>query len=107
MSTFTKNAVRLALAGGVAMAAVLVPAAGAHADGGCIKGYLSDAYRVQCSKGAPDQFRAIARCYTASGTQYRTVYGPWRTPGNNVWSITTACRNTEDITSGTVQWRQG
>lgn len=108
MSRITKHAVRLALAGGVAIAATLVPAAGAHADGvGCIKGYVTNIYRVHCGKGAPDQFRAVARCYTIQGDRFRTVYGPWRTPGENVWSRTTACTNIEDIGFGTVQWRQG
>lgn len=74
------TALRLAVVGFAAAAAIVLPAAGAQAAvTGCTKWYPSEgSFSVNCTATSGDGFRAKVKCYAASDDSYVWKYGPWR-----------------------------
>jgi hypothetical protein len=103
MRSFKKRALTVAASATVAIGASLFvagPAAAVPAH--CSGRYDNNAYSAYCYGGS-GSFRAVVRCYNASGTRYVTRYGVWRATGST--SSVATCRSTEDPASGYAQLR--
>ncbi|GAA1643898.1 hypothetical protein ACFQY4_27000 [Catellatospora bangladeshensis] len=97
------TALRLAVAGLAAAAAVVLPATSAHAAvSNCTKWYPSEtSFSVNCAVTSGDGYRAKVKCYSLSSDSYVWRYGTWRY--TSYQTSTAYCPTGTYAAEGTVQ----